>query len=125
MQDEDDNFDDAINSHVNDVNVDDDARIDAGADENSSGWTDFDDRNDQIGDLVENNINNRDQRRVEASPLLREVEEAHAQLQAAFTDRQGDSGTRESNEEEFGDNVDLAERVKRLEATFGAFTNQK
>lgn len=47
----------------------------------------------------------------EASPLLREVEEAHAQLQAAFKD----SAAKAAN----GD-IDLMERVRRLEASFNA-----
>lgn len=53
----------------------------------------------------------------EASPLLREVEQAHAQLQAAFkepgADRRGDSA------------IDLAERVRRLEASFNAISQNR
>lgn len=59
----------------------------------------------------------RRQKVLDASPLLREVEEAHAQLQAAFEE------TAES--ESLADvNVDLVERVKRLEATFGELTKR-
>lgn len=53
----------------------------------------------------------------EASPLLREVEEAHAQLQAVFQD----SGGEKSNDHP----VDLVERVRRLEASFNAITQSR
>lgn len=60
----------------------------------------------------------RRRRILEASPLLREVEEAHAQLQAAFNETAGDQG-------QLDDDVDLVERVKRLEASFGALTTHQ
>lgn len=56
---------------------------------------------------------------LEASPLLREVEEAHAELQAAFQEPES------QEEEDFGDGIDLVERVKRLEASFGALSKKR
>lgn len=53
----------------------------------------------------------------EASPLLREVEEAHAQLQAAFKDPTVDKIAS-------GD-IDLMERVRRLEASFDAIAQSR
>lgn len=49
-----------------------------------------------------------------ASPLLREVEEAHAALQAAFQD------TDQAEPEYADDHIDLVERMKLLDASFRA-----
>lgn len=56
---------------------------------------------------------------LEASPLLREVEEAHAELQAAFQEPEG------HEDEQLSDGIDLVERVKRLEASFGALSKKR
>eukprot|EP00737_Agarophyton_chilense_P001456 gb/GEZJ01001635.1/.p2 GENE.gb/GEZJ01001635.1/~~gb/GEZJ01001635.1/.p2 ORF type:complete len:465 (-),score=91.60 gb/GEZJ01001635.1/:433-1827(-) len=53
----------------------------------------------------------------EASPLLREVEEAHAQLQAVFQDSSGEKGKHPS--------IDLEERVRRLEASLNAISQNR
>lgn len=53
----------------------------------------------------------------EASPLLREVEEAHAQLQAAFKDS--------AVEKAANGDIDLMERVRRLEASFGVMAQSR
>lgn len=51
---------------------------------------------------------------VEASPLLRSVEEAYAQLQSAFSE-----ATPGVNAD---DNTELLKRVKEVEAVFGALS---
>jgi len=52
-----------------------------------------------------------------ASPLLREAEEAHAQLQAAFKDPEDSEGSSAG--------IDLVERVRRLEASFDALAHNR
>lgn len=50
------------------------------------------------------------------APLLRQVEETHAQLQTIYN---------EDNNDSHDSVVDLVERVKRLEASFGAYADAR
>lgn len=93
-------------------------------DENSGEWNGLNGADGQLRSFGDGHTKARERRRVEASPLLREVEEAHAQLQAAFEDRHVDASPGGADDgDELGDGIDLVERVRKLEATFGALAN--